>query len=538
MTHTDERHHMTLQRHLLCLSFAATLVACNPTTVVCRAGTERCGAGCADFTSDNRNCGACGQACAVGQACVMGACSCQPGTTACGDTCAVTENDPSNCGGCGQACATGEVCEAGQCSNRCSAGLAMCNLSCVNVATSAQHCGGCGQACQSAQRCQAGRCTYDFVAACFRTGQLVGMSAVNYTRGVLTDFGNGPGALTVMEDTVLGLDGIDNVVYQAVASAQFNEASQVLSQRRLYNAAAAIPNQAVVEGERVFVANAGAGTLQVLKKGAGGGLSLDAGVEGGISMGTVGELAFGPNTYPQGLVVVGQSLWVPLYGGGGAVESAQGQRVVRVDISQPDSPRDGGSFSLAGLDLHAFDGGASLPRPWAITARGTVVYVALNNLAPDYSPGGPGLLARIDTGTQAITGVDLGSACLNPQWVSVAGDSVVVSCGGKVLYDSTYKALGTTGAGAAIVNMRDEVTGRWSADCAMGDSTCQTFLPGRFAVRDGKMWIADQNSGRVAVLDVSGGTMTPVRVGAEAVAVCPGEMGTNLANVADVLALP
>jgi hypothetical protein len=57
-------------------------------------------------------------------------------------------------------------------------------------------------------------------------------------------------------------------------------------------------------------------------------------------------------------------------------------------------------------------------------------------------------------------------------------------------------------------------------------------------VKNGRVYVGDQNSGRLAVLDISDGGITPIRAGASAVAVCPAEMGTQLANVSDVIALP
>jgi len=49
---------------------AVALTGCPDTGIVCRTGTNRCGTGCADYASDRRNCGGCGQACAASQVCV------------------------------------------------------------------------------------------------------------------------------------------------------------------------------------------------------------------------------------------------------------------------------------------------------------------------------------------------------------------------------------------------------------------------------------------------------------------------------------
>ncbi|MCC7534712.1 MAG: hypothetical protein IT379_00785, partial [Deltaproteobacteria bacterium] len=65
--------------------------------LVCEGGTctcppsERCDGACTDVRSDARHCGACGNACAPGQACENGACvvNCTDPQTRCGDSCVV-----------------------------------------------------------------------------------------------------------------------------------------------------------------------------------------------------------------------------------------------------------------------------------------------------------------------------------------------------------------------------------------------------------------------------------------------------------------
>jgi hypothetical protein len=179
----------------------------GPGQVTCGGGCSACGPGCADFSNDPRNCGACGNACAMGEVCRNGACttpcpsgqlcaggvcmaSCPAGTAACGPRCLDVQNDSANCGGCGQACPSGQACYQGACVAGCggssvsgpdgggppnpgpgsgaggtSGGTSgtscpgvLCNGACTNILGDPNNCGGCGQACPSGQGCTNGVC--------------------------------------------------------------------------------------------------------------------------------------------------------------------------------------------------------------------------------------------------------------------------------------------------------------------------------------------------------------------------------------------
>jgi plastocyanin len=88
-------------------------------------GGQFCGGVCVRTSTDSANCGACGQRCCAGNVCIAGTCtvSCSPGNVACpspilscrGSFCANPAIDAANCGACGHACATGEACLAGAC---------------------------------------------------------------------------------------------------------------------------------------------------------------------------------------------------------------------------------------------------------------------------------------------------------------------------------------------------------------------------------------------------------------------------------------
>src|SRR5262245_15124412 len=227
------------------------LGSCSSSGVTCSAGLSRCGVGCADFKSDVHNCGACNLSCQTHQICQAGQCVCQPGTISCGGACVLPSSDPQNCGGCagtdaGVTCSATQVCEGGQCKSQCtlpgltacaracvdvsldpdncgncgnvcgldggldggpllcdnaqcrpqcSGGRLACNRSCINPLADRNNCGACGNACDNARSCHNGTCVYDVVAACFNTGQVVGIQGGSDLLGPLSSIGSNPQAL-------------------------------------------------------------------------------------------------------------------------------------------------------------------------------------------------------------------------------------------------------------------------------------------------------------------------------------------------------
>src|SRR4029079_17902604 len=75
---------------------------------------------CADLQTNSLNCGACGNACLVGD-CVGGACgggglqNCAPPLSVCGDACVDLTSDSINCGACGVTCGADDICLQGMC---------------------------------------------------------------------------------------------------------------------------------------------------------------------------------------------------------------------------------------------------------------------------------------------------------------------------------------------------------------------------------------------------------------------------------------
>jgi len=155
-----------------CASTDAGGFAC---TLVCPSATTNCTGTCADLTSDRKNCGGCGMACAPGTRCTGSHCVCDT-TSGCNGCCSsATACEPyasessTSCGTAGSACAPctgGEKCDTSSGKCGCSGGQALCGTTCVNEQTDPANCGACGNQCGPGLSCSAGRCVCDATSGC------------------------------------------------------------------------------------------------------------------------------------------------------------------------------------------------------------------------------------------------------------------------------------------------------------------------------------------------------------------------------------
>ncbi len=133
--------------------------ACIDGACACQGTESSCNGSCVDLQSNVGSCGSCDHSCDVGagEVCQAGSCACPGNGTLCDAACAILSSDPNNCGACGKQCTGGEVCSGGSCV--CPIGESLCGGTCVDESTDSSNCGGCGTQCTTAgQGCVGGSC--------------------------------------------------------------------------------------------------------------------------------------------------------------------------------------------------------------------------------------------------------------------------------------------------------------------------------------------------------------------------------------------
>lgn len=409
-------------------------------------------------------------------------------------------------------------------------------LVCTDLSSDRANCGGCGVTCAFEQACvegacvpcEGGDCGYEVVAACSTNGNVVGMEVATGRLGTPVAVGpNRPLALVPFRDVFLvpDFDGVLTQIRQTDL-ASVGGTSTVGQDARFI----------AVDDPFVYVVNSVTGTVQIFEAG--------AQTDGAYALTLRSELPLSEtdqgNTFAQGVVKVGSTLYLPLQGGFGEA-AAQGQKVLKVDVSNPSQPTRAGHIDLAGLDLHPFDGETTLPRPSEIVVHGGALYVALTNLNDGYSPGGPGMLAKIALPEETVTGIDLGAEhCLSATYLKSDGERLYVACTGRAEFSADWVILAAERAGVVVVGAGDQRVGQWSVACPANATECIVPVPSRFALRDGELFIGDQNGGRLFVLTVGAdGSLTERRgYGTTPGPVQACSLNGGFSNLIDLVALP
>ena len=434
-----------------------------------------------------------------------------------------TSSDPQNCGGCrgdgGVAC-DGGVCENGQCLAQCTpdSGLVACTGGCVDLQSDPNNCSQCGRTCLAGQGCHHGSCASDVIAACFNNHDIIGIQAGTDAVSERHPFGTGPQALATTQGVLLQADGSDRKLRQM----RLEDFTVLTNTNNLGES----PNHVLVDEPYIYVVNSLGNTLEVLQGAA------DAGTDdAGLALTVIGQLNFGDNTSPQTMARVGTILYIPLFGGFTGMNSG----IAQVDISNRSAPALVRTISLGSLDLRSFDGGVTYPRPEGIAYYQGSIYVGLANLDSAYSPGGPGMLAKLDLGTFSVSPIYLPGGCLNTYWLVVSGDTLYVSCGGRFHYEgSTLVSVDSSGL---LAVKPDGGMVSWNGSCTVG---CIGPAVQRFAVVNDRLYLGDL-LGRIFVLQNVDGGFVERRgydfvAGGPPINGCPSDAGSSF--VSDVIAIP
>ncbi len=137
----------------------------------CPSGLDQCSGTCTNTAIDPQHCGACGTACADGEACLDSKCvatGCPSGQVECSAACVTLASDRAHCGACDKACGSGELCSKGKCEANCADGQIVCDNTCVDPLTDPKYCGATscdagaggasGVACLETEACVVGEC--------------------------------------------------------------------------------------------------------------------------------------------------------------------------------------------------------------------------------------------------------------------------------------------------------------------------------------------------------------------------------------------
>jgi hypothetical protein len=471
----------TLLMVLACVG-ALAFTGCPSSAADCAPGLESCGSACIDPRSDKANCGGCGIACSALQICTEGTCGCREGTIDCGGTCVAIESDGQHCGACGNVCAQGEVCADSAC-----------------VPT-----------------------VYGLIGLCGSNAQLVGLS----------DAGNaGP----PQPAGVSGLQAIGHYQGNPLVSSYGTEIFQYTPQLAPIGeplTTGASPMEIHADPPYVYAVASIDNTLHIFE--------AQGDAQGGtFSFASVGALNFGPGTSPQDIAQIGDRLYVPLYGDLTAdIGMDAGHRIAVVDISDRTRPQVTSTIDLRGLDLMPYEGQQPRATPHGIIVHGEHLYLPLNSYQPSWTPGGPGLLAKVhpETGVASTVLLDA-EGCENVYDLVAVGDMLVASCAGRVIYDDAWITVSVEKSAVVLLDGNDAHVETYPFVCTAQD--CPIAKAGRMAVKGEQVYVSDE-AGRVIILSVSAEGFTEVRGFSAEAPKPPLQLcyGGEYNNVADLVALP
>lgn len=470
--------------HLLFPLFVTLLLGtgCADPVAECDSPSRYCDGVCVTPTVDRDNCGACGNSCSANLVCSEGACVCPAGKEFCDGRCVDVRTDSLHCGGCGNICEAGTFCRGGECGcdgEDCTCPGEMCGSVCVDTSADELHCGACGNACGVGQHCVAGSCAAgDLFAACFQSGRIVPfLKESGQPSGTIASGIEGPQSLALLGSRhLVAIGSMDGVLYV------FDRATmeKVGSLNMGEEGGGRMTNQVLVRGDRAYVVNSGVHTIQVID------------LADPANPATLYEVSTGEGSSPA-LAAFDEegTLWVSLLMTNELVPLAVGDSAGTL----------GAAIALPS------DGLGANPFPGQLVIRDGTIYVAMNNLAADWTPFGNGVVAVVKPASDDVSTIDLGSDCMNPGFLLLEGDELQVSCGG---------AYGEDDGAIVFVTLAD----------ASVRSVKTGGSPTRLS-RSGHLYSADSGGGSYVELD-DDGTFNRVEA-------CPaGEMEF----VADVLATP